>query len=326
MLIGIYGFGSIGRLVAREAIERGYEIAGVVDIDRALIGRDIGEILGIGSIGLEVSDDISVLSDADVVVHATGSYLDKVYNQIVSVLDMGIDVVSTCETLAYPYYRYPVLAVKLNEIALDQGVSVLGTGVNPGFLLDTLATVLASSVTQVKSIRVVRSVDASKRRESFKKKIGIGMDFRVVEDMMKRGELSGHVGYAESVYLIAHAGDLQLTKVLEEQKPLVAEETIEWMGLRIEKGFCRGIRGTGIGYVYDKEVIRIEFYAYVGAPEYEEITIVGKNYSVTWRSSGTPGDQGTVAVVLNIAEKIKKLPPGLHLMTDLIPFKIRFIS
>lgn len=324
MFIGIYGFGSIGRLVAKEAIERGYEIVGVVDIDKNLVGKDVGDVLGIGSIGLEVSDDIDVLADADVVIHATGSYLDKVYDQIVSVLNMGVDVVSTCETLAYPYYRYPVLAIKLNEIASDQGVVVIGTGINPGFLLDTLIAVIASSVTQIRSIRAIRSVDASKRRESFRKKIGVGINSRVVEDMMMRGELSGHVGYAESIYLIAHAGDLQLTKVLEEQVPLVAEETIEAEGLRIEKGFCKGVKGSGSGYVGNREVIKIEFQAYVGAPEYEEIIVVGKNYFITWRSSGTPGDQGTVAVVLNVAEKIRKLSPGLHLMTDLIPFKIKF--
>lgn len=324
MYIGIYGFGSIGRLIAREAIERGYEVVGVVDIDKNLVGKDIGEILGLNPMGVEVTEDIDVLANADVVIHATGSHLDKVYTQIVSVLNMGIDVVSTCETLAYPYYRYPVLAVKLNELAQDQGVAVIGTGINPGFLLDTLVTVIASSITQVKYVKAIRSVDASKRRESFRKKMGLGLDTKTVENMLRKGELTGHVGYAESVYLIAHAGDLQLTKVVEDQKPLEAEETVEIAGLRIEKGFCKGVKGYAAGFLRDREVIKVEFQAYLGAPEYEEITVVGKDYTVTWRSSGTPGDQGTAAIVLNVAEKIRRLSPGLHLMTDLLPFKIRF--
>jgi len=276
MYIGVYGFGSIGRLIAREAIERGHEIVGVVDIDRDLLGKDVGDMLGIGSVGLEVTDDIDILANADVVIHATGFYLDKVYNQIASVLSMGVDTVSTCETLAYPYYRYPILAIKLNEIAQDNGVAVIGTGINPGFLLDTLPSVIASSVTSVKYVKAVRSVDASKRREPFKKKIGIGRETDVVRDMLKRGELTGHVGYVESIYLIAHAGDLQLTKVVEEQEPLDAEEEIEIGSVKIGKGFCKGIKGYSIGYVGDKEVIRVEFQAYIGAPEYEEITVIGK--------------------------------------------------
>ncbi|MDK6028792.1 dihydrodipicolinate reductase [Ignisphaera sp. 4213-co] len=324
MLVGIYDFGSIGRLVAREAIERGHEVVGVVDIDESVVGRDVGEVLGVGSIGVEVSRDVSVLVDADVVIHATGSYLDRVYNQIASVLSMGVDVVSTCETLAYPYYRYPVLAIRLNELARDSGAVIVGTGINPGFLLDTLVAVVASSVTRIRYVKAVRSVDALKRRESFKRKIGLGLDTKTFEDKMRRGELTGHVGYAESVYLIAHAGDLQLTRVVEGQEPVIADETIEERGTRIDKGLCKGVKGYGAGYLGDKEVVRVELQAYAKAPEYEEIIVVGKDYAVTWRSSGTPGDPGTDAVILNVAEKIHKLSPGLHLMTDLLPFKIRF--
>lgn len=324
MQLGIYGFGAIGRLIAKVALERGYNIAGVVDIDKNIINKDIGEILGIKTLGIRVSDNVDVLADADVVIHATGSYLDKVFSQIASIVKMGIPVVSTCETLAYPYYRYPVLAIKLNELAEDYGVAVIGTGINPGLLLDTLVVTIASSATHVVAIKATRSVDAAKRRESFRKKIGVGIDPRAVEEMIKKGYITGHVGYAESVYLIAHAGDLQLTNVIEGQEPIVAEEAVESVGIKVDRGLNRGLKGYGIGYVGDKEIIRVEFHAYVGAPEYEEITIVGRDYSITWRSSGTPGDLGTAAVILNVAEKIARLPPGLRLMTDLLPFKIKF--
>ncbi|MEM4833091.1 MAG: hypothetical protein QW809_05300 [Sulfolobales archaeon] len=132
--------------------------------------------------------------------------------------------------------------------------------------------------------------------------------------MLRKGCITGHVGYAESVYLIAYAGGLQLTKVIEHQEPIPAEETVTSAHVKVEKGMNRGIKSYGVGYLNEREVVRIEFYAYVGAPEYEEITVVGKDYSVTWRSSGTPGDLGTAAIVLDIVEKIHKLTPGLHLM------------
>ncbi|MEM4833090.1 MAG: hypothetical protein QW809_05295 [Sulfolobales archaeon] len=169
MMVGIYGFGSIGRLIAEVTLERGYDIVGVVDVDENIIGKDVGEVLGIKSLGIEISRDIYVLSDADVVIHATDSYLDKVFNQITSIVEMGIHVVSTCETLAYPYYRYPILALQLDELAKDYGVSVIGTGINPGFILDTLVVAISSSVTSIVSIKAVRSIDAAKRRESLSK-------------------------------------------------------------------------------------------------------------------------------------------------------------
>ncbi|MEM0000568.1 MAG: dihydrodipicolinate reductase [Desulfurococcaceae archaeon] len=322
--LGICGFGAIGRLVLKLAVERGHEVVSVVDIDEKVVGKDAGEVAGIGRLGVNVSSSLAGLENADVVVHATGSYLDRVFDQVVSIIERGVNVVSTSETLAYPYYRYPVLAKKLDELARMYGVVVIGTGINPGFLLDTLVVTLSSVVTSVKRIRAVRSLDAAKRREPFRKKIGLGEDPELVRQKLLKGEITGHVGYAESVYLIAYAGDLELTRVEERQSPVPAEETIESAGIRVERGFNKGITGYGVGYIKDREVIRLEFHAYAGAPEYEEIVIEGKDYTTTWRSTGTPGDLGTVTVVLNVAEKAPYLPPGLRLMTELLPFKIRF--
>jgi 4-hydroxy-tetrahydrodipicolinate reductase len=324
MRIGVYGFGAIGKLVTRLLIERGHDIVGVVDIDERIIGRDVGEILGIGRIGVEVSKGVGVLETADVVIHATGSYLDKVYPQIASVIEMGVNVVSTCETLAYPYYRYPVLARRLDELARTYGVVVIGTGINPGFIFDTLVVLLASSTPNVTWIKAVRSLDAAKRREPFRRKIGVGVKPDVVREMLSRGEITGHVGYAESVYLIAQAGDLNLTRVEEYQEPVIAEESVESAGIRVERGLNKGIVGRGVGYVGDKEVIRLELYAYVGAPEYDYIAIKSREYTVEWKSTGTPGDLGTASIVVNTAEKILQLPPGLRLVTELLPLKIRF--
>jgi 4-hydroxy-tetrahydrodipicolinate reductase len=321
--IGIYGFGAIGKLVAKLALDRGHEIVAAITRTTSL-GKDVGELLGVGPIGVRVSNDVRELSNADIVIHSTGSYLDEVFDQIASVIRMGIDVVSTCETLSYPYYRYPVLAKRLDELARAYGTVVIGTGINPGYIFDTLVAVLAASVPRVTRVRAVRSLDAAKRREPFRKKIGVGEDPKLVEERLAKGEITGHVGYAESVYLIALAGDLNLTKVVEWQGVVPAEETVESAGIRVEKGMNRGISGYGAGYVGDREVIRVEFHAYVGAPEYEEVEVEGREYSVRWRSTGTPGDLGTATVALNVAEKVPYLTPGLHLMTDLLPFKVKF--
>lgn len=324
MKLGIIGFGAIGRLIFKLAIERGHEIVSVIDIDESIVGKDSGEVAGIGKIGVLVSRSLNNVEAADVVIHATGSYLDKIFPQLIRLIERGINVISTCETLAFPYYRYPVLAKKLDELARAYGVVILGTGINPGFLLDTLVVALSTTFTSVKKIKATRSLDAAKRREPFRRKIGVGEDPGIVLSKLKCGYLTGHVGYAESVYLVAYAGDLELTRVEEYQEPVVADEEVESSGIRVEKGKNKGLRGYGAGYVGENEVIKLEFLAYVGAPEYEEIIIEGKDYNVTWRSTGTPGDFGTASIVLNIAEKTPYLPPGLRLITELLPFKIHF--
>ncbi len=324
MYIGLYGFGAINQLVAREAVRRGHEVVGAVDIRPDLLGRDIGEIIGLGEkLGVKVSRDPESLLEADVVIHATSSYLDKVYDQLKTLIDLGLDVVSTCETLAYPYYRYPVLALWLDQEAGGRGVSVIGTGINPGFLLDTLPVILSIPFNEVRRIEAKRIVDASRRRRSFQVKIGIGLDPEEFKAKLKKGELTGHVGYAESVLLIAEASRVKLSRIEEGQEAVVAEKPVEFNGRMIPAGRVIGIKGWGRGFVNDKEILSLGFEAYLGAVEGEEIRITGKDYTVTWKSTGTPGDMGTVAVLLNIAENTPSYPAGLLTMVDLLPFKPR---
>ena len=177
--VAIYGVGSIGQAIVRALVKRkGYEIVSAIDIDPSKVGKDVGEVSGIEPIGVTISSDVDELyvSAPDVVVHATASYLDKVYDQIVHAILARAHVVSTCETLSYPWYRYPVLARRLNRLAQTMSVAIIGTGINPGFLLDTLVAVLTTPLQEFKSVKAIRSLDASKRRIPFQKKIGVGMD------------------------------------------------------------------------------------------------------------------------------------------------------
>lgn len=322
MRLGIYGLGSVGRLVALSAMERGHEISGAVDVDPAIVGRDLGEALGLGErLGVRISREASALEGSELVIHATGSHLDRVYPQIAEVLGMGRSVVSTCETLSYPYYRYPVLARRLDELARSRGALVLGTGVNPGFLLDALVIALSAPLNRVERVRAVRVVDASRRREPFRRKIGVGEDPRAVEEKLRRGELTGHVGFAESVLLVADASGIQLSRVEEAQRPVAAESDIESRGIRVPRGMCKGISGYGAGHLGGSEVIRVELHAHVGAEEGEEISVEGRGEKIVWRSTGTPGDAGTASVVLSVAEKILGRYMGLITMADLMPFR-----
>lgn len=319
--VGIYGFGAIGRLIAKAAIERGYEIVGAVDIDPNILGKDVGELSVGEKIGVEVSGDVADLYGSEVVFHSTGSYLDKVYPQLVDIANIGSNIISTCETLSFPYYRYPTLAKRLEEIALLREITILGAGVNPGFLLDALPAILAAPVHMIKKITAIRSLDASKRREPFRRKIGLGLRPGEARDKLARGELSGHVGYAESVLLIASTLGISLSKVEEGQDIEIASEDFERGEIRIERGMVIGVRGYGAGYAGDEEIIRVELRAAAGADEYEEITIYGKDYNVSWRSTGTPGDMGTASVVVSLAESVLGAQPGLLTIADLLPFR-----
>ncbi|MEN2974403.1 MAG: dihydrodipicolinate reductase [Candidatus Caldarchaeales archaeon] len=321
----VYGLGPIGSLIVKHGLERkGLELVAALDIDPSKIDRDVGEVVGLGrKIGILVERDAGRIlkeTQPDVVLHATGSYLDKVYSQILNAVEVGADVISTCETLSYPYYRYPEITRKLDEEAKRQGSTILGTGINPGFLLDLLPAIMTTPCIRVERVTARRVLEASKRRESFRKKIGVGMNLSGFEEMIRRGEITGHVGYAESVCLLAEALNIKLDKVEERQDPVLAQKDIGLDGIVVEKNRVRGIHGYGIGYRDGKEIIRIEFEALVGAEgEFEEITIEGEP-KICWRSSfGVPGDVATVGVVLNYIPIVLEAEPGVVTINRLRP-------
>jgi len=319
----VYGLGPIGQLIAKVALERGIELVGAIDIDPSKVGRDVGELIGIkSSIGIRVEGDADkVLNETkpDVVLHSTGTWLDKVYPQLVKAIRVGADVVSTCETLAWPWYRYPELAELLDNYAKAHGSTVLGAGVNPGFALDVLPAVLTVTLTRLSRVRVVRSLDASRRRYSFQRKIGLGMSLSQFKETLAKGDITAHVGFAESVLLMASMMGIRLDRVEEGQETIVADRHYETQYFKVEEGQVRGVVGHGSGFVGNNEVIRVELRACIACEDYEEVTLEGEP-TVTWRSSGTPGDPATVAVVVNLAKRITDAKPGLITLKDLVNY------
>lgn len=75
-----------------------------------------------------------------------------------------------CEQLSFPWDRYPELAKEIDDYAKAIRLSVIGTGINPGFIMDTLVICFSTVLTTVNKIIVNRRVDVSKRRIPLQKK------------------------------------------------------------------------------------------------------------------------------------------------------------
>ncbi|MEM2312638.1 MAG: hypothetical protein QXQ28_05245 [Candidatus Nezhaarchaeales archaeon] len=320
----IYGVGPIGSLIAKAALEKpGLRVVGAIDIDPKKVGRDLGEFLGLTEkLGVVISKDAEeTLKEVkpDVVLHATGSYLDKIYPELVGAMEVGADVISSCETLSYPWYRYPELSKRLDEEAKRRGVTILGTGVNPGYRLDSLLAFLTAVCVNVRGIRAYVYLDAAKRRYSFQRKIGLGLSPQEFKEKLMKGELTAHVGYAESVLLTALIMGVKLDRVEEEQEPLIANRPLKTEYFNIKPGQVYGVSGYGVGYRGNEKFIEIGFTAAVGVREYEDVVIDGEP-NVHWRNEEPfiAGDIATAAMILNSIPRVLIAKPGLITMRDLI--------
>jgi len=322
--VAIFGVGAVGSLIAKFLLEKeGVEIVGAIDIAKDKVGKGLGEVLGINKkVGVKVSDDVdAVLSKTkpDIAIHATSSFMKATYQQLASLIKHGVKVISTCEELSNPYYTEPKIAKELDTIAKKHGVTVLGTGINPGFLMDTLVITLTAVCQKIEKIEAVRVMNAATRRLPFQKKIGAGLTVEEFQKKIESGQITGHVGLEQSIALIADALAWKLDKIVAEPvEPVNAKKPVESEHIKVMAGQAAGLRQKAKGTIKNKEVIVLDFQAYIGAEEeYDAITIHGIPNIKQKIQPCVHGDIGTVAMVVNAIPKVIKAPPGLLTMKDL---------
>jgi len=319
-----YGVGVVGGMIARCLLEKeGVEIVGAVDVDKKKIGKDLGDVLTLGKkLGVKITNDIkAAVSEAkpDVAVHATSSYLKDTYPQIASILKHGINVVSTCEELSYPYFSEPELSTQLNALALKHDATVLGTGINPGYLMDTLVITLTAPCQSIDKIEATRQMNAATRRLPFQKKIGAGLSVTEFRQQIDEKHITGHVGLEQSISMVADAlaWKLDLT-VVEPVEPVVAKKAVRSNDIKVDAGKVAGLKQKAMGVIKGEEVIVLDFRAYIGADEeFDLVTIKGVPEIRQKISPCVHGDLATVAVIVNSIPKVINAPAGLVTMKDL---------
>ncbi len=296
-----YGVGPIGASIARLMREKqAIEICGAIDTDPAKVGRDLGEVVGASDApwGVKISADADdVLEQAvDVVIHSTSSSLPKVMDQLLACLKAESCVVSTCEELSYPFRTYPDLAAKLDAEAKDWGVALVGTGVNPGFVMDKLVVTLAAVSQRIDHAKALRIVDASTRRLPLQKKIGAGLSIDEFRRQVAAGAIK-HVGLPESVAMVADTLNLPVDQITETIEPMEARERVQVAG---------------------KELIYLELQMYVGAKDpADSIELKGHPDIRLIIPGGSPGDIATASVIVNSIPVILDAPAGLRTARDL---------
>ena len=319
-----YGVGAVGTRIAKFLLtKQGVQIVGAIDVSKDKIGKDLGQVLEIKrKLGVVISDDVdSVMKKAccDVVIHATSSYLKDVYSQIAPLAKYGVNVISTCEELSYPYLSEPELANKLEALGLRYAMSFLGTGINPGFLMDTLIISLTGVCQKINKINAERVMNAATRRVPFQKKVGAGLTLTEFRKKMASKEITGHVGLVQSIGMVASALQWEFDKIQVEQvEPVVATQEVRSEAITVKKGHVAGLRQIARGIMSRKDVITLDFQAYIGAKqEYDAITIEGVPPVHQKISPCVHGDIATVAMIVNAIPKLINAPPGLLAMKDL---------
>jgi len=236
---------------------------------------------------------------------------------LLACMDVGSCVVSTCEELSYPYRTHPELATQLDKAAKENGVALVGTGVNPGFVMDKLVITLAAVSQRVEHAKALRIVDASKRRLPLQKKIGAGLSVEEFRARVKEGTIK-HVGLPESVAMVADSLGLRVDEITETIEPKVATERVQTEFLTVESGQAAGVHQIARGLSDGKEVIYMELQMYVGAKDpADTVELKGHPNISLVIPGGSHGDVATASVAVNSIPPILEAPAGLRTSRDL---------
>ncbi len=311
--VAIVGLGAIGREVLMAVCARpGLLLTGVAD--PAFAGRDAGEIAGLGTgpLGLIVAGSVpEALAGADVALVLTGSGVADVLPIVEAAAAHGVDVISTCEDLAYADLATAELARRLDACARAGEISVVGTGVNPGFVMDRLPLTLAAACVRVDRVQAFRVVDAAKRRAPLRAKVGAGMTVEEFRAGVAAGRL-GHRGLRESCALVGLGLGWVFDEIRSTIEPVVAERP------GIAPGRVAGLHQLAVGVRGGQEIVRLDLEMSVGAPDpHDRILIDGDPPLDVLIRGGTHGDRGTVGAVLSAIPAVIAAPPGLKTILDL---------
>jgi len=315
-----FGLGPIGLECLKLAASKPWaKIIGGIDVDPNKIGKDIGNLTGAKELrGLSVVGSVDELrEEPDLIFHTTVSRFTAAYEQVEPLVRRGINVVSSCEELVFPYLREPALAAKLDKLCQKYGTRIVGTGVNPGFVMDLLPLCLTTVSQEIVAIHISRVADASTRREPLQRKIGSGLAPEEFQRRFRAGR-AGHAGLRESLALIAHALGWKTGKIRETGEAIVALQPIRTEHVQVRKGETCGLHQRAEATTDGKVLITLDLKMYLGAKNPHDGARIEGNPPVDMViQGGVAGDQATVAVLVNTAPRLLRAEPGLRLVTEL---------
>ena len=331
--VAIYGFGAMGQGAAAMMLKKkGVEIAGIVNRSRYL-GKEMREVFDECGVGYPKTDhpkvvvtnkaeDVIFENNCDIVLHCTDSFTKESMDKLELILKNKLNCISIAEEMSWPWQQSPAEAEKLDRLAQENGVTILGTGINPGFILDYLIIAMTGVCEEVRAISARRVNDLSPFGKFVMQEQGVGISVEEFEERKAADAMTGHVGFPESLAMIANALGVTLEKVEQLRDPIVSKTRREHPYAKVEPGSLAGIRQQGIGYVGGEAFIRLDHPQQIhpeieGTKTGDYINITGTPDISISTGPEIPGGIGTYSMAVNMIPHVINAGPGLKTMLDL---------
>ncbi|HYM83397.1 MAG TPA: hypothetical protein VEY67_04525 [Candidatus Dormibacteraeota bacterium] len=324
----LYGFGSVGRATLELALHRPWlRVAAIVGRDPRSEGSAARDVVPGAPKDLRVSTDAEATLRAtrpDVALVATNSTLRDVLPQLRSCARAGVAIVCTAEELAYIGPGDSAEADEIIALAHESGVAIVPTGVNPGFVLDYWPLVASGVAWDVERIRAQRIVDVSVFGPRVLAKLGVDYTAEAFEAGVREGTIVGHLGFRESIRLLAASLGRTLPEILIATEPLVAREPVGPPHARVAAGRTMGAIQRATGFVDGEPWIELELTLHVARGQEElrpvdRLEISGRHAVRVTIEPGCGAVMSTAALLVNSIPAALAAPPGVHAPGSLPP-------
>jgi hypothetical protein len=323
--VAVWGTGMMGQGLLGFLLDRpnDVDLTGVIVTNPAKEGRTVGELLGRPCDVKMTTDFASVLAGKpDVVCICTQSFLHEITDQVEPAVKAGVNVVCIAEKLAYPWASDPAWAERFDALAKEHGVSILGTGINPGFILDALIVMWTSINLRVDRIEAQRVNDLSPFGPTVMKTQGVGTTVAEFEAGVADGSIVGHIGFPESIHLIGRALGWKFDRVEETREPIVTTVERSTPHVTVKAGDVAGCKQIGRGYVGDELKIELIHPQQIhpemeGVNTGDYIRVFGDPMVNMSTAPEIPGGKGTYASTGNYIPLIVDAPAGMLTVVDL---------
>lgn len=318
------GTGSTGNDVISHILNKGIELVGCADADPDKAGRDIGDLIGIGAMGVTICQDLDVLLEetkADIAIVSTLTRMTDIYDTLKSCIVHGVNVITSSEE-CYHYRRtHPELGEELDKMAKEYGVTVLGTGIQDVFY-SSLSAILAAACHNVQQIKGVNYAILDYFGVVSNRKNGVGMTLEEFEKA--NSEKTDHPNaFTIALHNIAERLGLMVNKETETRLPLISR--------RNEDIYCPAYKavipaGHLIGTRYHTELETDEGIT-LTADFYEKLAEEGETGICKWSIVGDPclelsmpdmrGERTTASALVARIPDVLNARPGFLTVADL---------
>ena len=336
-----YGCGKMSVYTMRYVFEKGAKIVGAFDIDESKFGKDIGTIIGDNKnykVKIQNASEFESFlmeNEVDIVIVTTMSLFSDVGDALLTCAKCGVNAITTCEEAFFPQNSNPKLFEKINELAIENGCTICGSGYQDVFW-GNLISVLAGATHKITKIRgkssynvedygiaLARAHGAGLSTEEFEKEVASADNISDAErkKIIKAGQFAPSYMWNVNGWLCSKLG-LTVKKQTQKCVPHIAKKALKssTLEMTIPKGACTGM--SAVVTTETKEGIILE------------TECIGKVYDKTefdcndWTIEGEPNTRVvierpatvelTCATVVNRIPDVLMAPPG-YFTTEYMP-------